>query len=126
MSKGVENAMVLGVMFATGTSMGTLAQKSAGGPNGSVNSKEMAATAPQRITGTSSGPANSPQKIVAVEEDYTKRLLLLMDTDKNGKVSKKKFMSFVEKTFDRLDANHDGQLDLKELAKMRMLTHLSR
>ena len=124
MSKGVENAMVLGVMFATGTSVGTLAHKSAGGPNGSVNSKEMAATAPQRVTGPSSGAANSTQKIDAVGEDCTKRLLLLMDTDKNGKVSKKKFMSFMGGKFDRLDTNHDGQLDVKELAKLRVLPYL--
>jgi hypothetical protein len=118
--------MVIGVMFAAGARVGTPAQKSAGGPNNSVNSKEMAASAAQKVTGTPSGTANSTQKMVAVGEDYTKRLLLLMDTDKNGKVSKKEFMAFMDAEFDRLDTNHDGELDVKELAKLRVLPYLGR
>ena len=46
-------------------------------------------------------------------------MLLLMDTDKNGKISKQEFMSYMEKEFDQLDVSHDGELDPKELAKMR-------
>jgi hypothetical protein len=37
-----------------------------------------------------------------------------VDTDKNGKVSKKEFMNFMEEEVDPLDTNHDGELDVKE------------
>jgi len=43
-----------------------------------------------------------------------------MDTDKNGKVSKQEFMSYMEKEFDCLDTKKDGQLDVKELTKLRV------
>jgi Ca2+-binding EF-hand superfamily protein len=43
-----------------------------------------------------------------------------MDTDKSGKVSKQEWMKFMEEEFDRLDVNHDGQLDVQELTKSRM------
>ena len=43
------------------------------------------------------------------------QLLDLMDTDKNGKVSKAEFMRYMEAEFDFADANKDGQLDPAEL-----------
>jgi hypothetical protein len=45
----------------------------------------------------------------------TEQLLLLMDTDKNGKVSKEEFLNFMAKEFDRLDTSKDGVLDVNEL-----------
>jgi Ca2+-binding EF-hand superfamily protein len=50
----------------------------------------------------------------------TRQLLQLMDKDKNGKVSREEFMSFMQAEFDRLDVNHDGQLDVNELAPLRI------
>ncbi len=51
------------------------------------------------------------------------RLLELMDTDQNGKVSKAEYMKFMESEFDFADVNHDGQLDSAELSKLiRRLT----
>lgn len=44
-----------------------------------------------------------------------KQLLGLMDTDRNGKVSRQEFMDFMAAEFDRLDTNKDGELDAKEL-----------
>jgi hypothetical protein len=49
-----------------------------------------------------------------------------MDTDKNGKVSKQEFMSFMEAEFDRLDTKHDGELDVKELAKLRLRPYVGK
>jgi hypothetical protein len=38
------------------------------------------------------------------------KLLVLMDTDKIGKVSKEEYMKFMEAEFDFADKNKDGQL----------------
>jgi Ca2+-binding EF-hand superfamily protein len=48
-------------------------------------------------------------------EENVKRLLLLVDTDKNGKISKQEWMNFMEAQFDTLDKDKKGQLDRKEL-----------
>jgi hypothetical protein len=61
-----------------------------------------------------------PQDKVAIGEDDVRRLLQLMDTDKNGKISKQEFMRFMEEEFQRLDKNKDGQLDVKELTRSRI------
>jgi hypothetical protein len=45
----------------------------------------------------------------------TVELLQLMDTDKNGKVSKEEFMRYMEAEFDLADTNKDKELDPKEL-----------
>jgi hypothetical protein len=49
-----------------------------------------------------------------------RQLLLLMDTDKNGKISKKEWMTFMEAEFDRLDKDKSGDLDVKDLAQSRL------
>src|SRR5271165_5233579 len=49
----------------------------------------------------------------------TIELLRLMDLDENGKVSKSEYMRFMEAEFNRLDINHDGELDVKELGASR-------
>jgi len=51
-----------------------------------------------------------------------KQLLLLMDKDKNGKVSREEFMAFMSAEFDRLDVNKDGELDVNELAGLRVIS----
>jgi len=56
-------------------------------------------------------------------DDEVKRLLLMMDTDQNGKVSKKEFISFMDAEFDRLDTDKSGELDLQELTKMDVRVH---
>lgn len=53
-------------------------------------------------------------------------MLLLMDTDKNGKISKQEWMNFMEAEFDRLDTAKNGQLDVKELAQSQLrVSHFS-
>ncbi len=60
------------------------------------------------------------QRTQALGEDEVKQLLLLMDTDKSGKISKQEFMRFMEAEFDRLDKDKSGELDVKELAQSQI------
>jgi hypothetical protein len=68
---------------------------------------------------TQKAPAK-PQDNLARGEGEVKKLVLLMDTDNEGKVSKQEFMSFMEAEFNRLDKNKDGKLDVKELTQQPM------
>jgi hypothetical protein len=61
--------------------------------------------------------APKSQDKLAKAEPEVKRLLLLMDTDKNGKISKQEWMTFMEAEFDRLDKDKSGELDVKELTQ---------
>ena len=62
-------------------------------------------------------PKVQNQNNVALGETNTKQLLLLMNQDKDGKVSKQEFMTFMEAEFDRLDKKKEGKLDVKELTQ---------
>jgi hypothetical protein len=44
-----------------------------------------------------------PQNTLVLGEDAVKDLLLLMEPDKNGKISKQAWMRFMAEEFDRLD-----------------------
>lgn len=57
------------------------------------------------------------QDKVALGADEVKELVQLMDTDKNGKVSRQEFMAFMSREFDRLDKDKSGELDPKELSE---------
>jgi len=61
-----------------------------------------------------------PQDKLALGEPEVKQLLLLIDTDKSGKISKEEWMRFMEAEFDRLDKDKKGQLDAKELAQSKL------
>ena len=61
-----------------------------------------------------------PQDKLALGEPEVVQLLLLIDTDKNGKISKEEWMKFMEAEFDRLDKSKDGQLDVKELTQSKL------
>ena len=60
-----------------------------------------------------------PQDKLALGEEEVKQLLLLMDTDKNGKISKEEYMKFMEAEFDRLDRDKRGYLDIKEIIQSK-------
>jgi CRISPR/Cas system-associated endonuclease Cas3-HD len=60
-----------------------------------------------------------PQDKLALGEEEVKQLLLLMDTEKSGKISKQEWMKFMEAEFDRLDKSKNGQLDVKELTQSK-------
>jgi len=73
---------------------------------------------------TPAAPALTPQSPpVAAGEAQAKKLLVLMDTDHSGKVSKQEFMQYMSAEFDRLDTNHDGALDITELEQSQMVHH---
>jgi Ca2+-binding EF-hand superfamily protein len=57
------------------------------------------------------------QDKIALSAEEVKGLVLMMDTDKSGKISKKEFMDFMSAEFDRLDKDKSGELDVKELAQ---------
>jgi hypothetical protein len=57
---------------------------------------------------------------LALGEGEVKQLLLLIDTDKSGKISKEEWMKFMEAEFDRLDKDKTGELDAKELGQSRL------
>jgi hypothetical protein len=61
-----------------------------------------------------------PQDKLALGEPEVKQLLLLIDSDKSGKISKEEWMKFMESEFDRLDKDKKGQLDAKELEQSKL------
>ena len=67
-------------------------------------------------------PPSETRGLVAAREAAAKQLLLLMDKDKDGRVSKREWMSFMEAEFDRLDTNKDGYVDAKDLEQSQLRT----
>jgi hypothetical protein len=64
--------------------------------------------------------APKPQDKLALAEEHARELLLLIDTDKTGKISKREWMKFMEAEFDRLDKAKNGELDVKELTQSKL------
>jgi hypothetical protein len=63
---------------------------------------------------------NQKERNLALGAEEVKQLLLLMDTDKSGKVSRQEYMNFMAAEFDRLDRDKSGELDVKELAQSQL------
>ena len=61
--------------------------------------------------------ADKPKDKLTLGEAEVKQLLLLMDADKNGKISKEEYMRYMEAEFERLDKDKNGELDVKELTQ---------
>ena len=83
--------VVIAVLVATGAMLGTAVAQKASVPKAQDN--------------------------LVLGEGEVKKMLLLMDTDNDGKVSKQEFMRFMEAEFDRLDKKKEGKLDVKELTQ---------
>ena len=64
-----------------------------------------------------------PQDALALGENAAKDLLLVLEPDKNGKISKQAWMRFMEEEFDRLDKDKKGELDAQELRLDRMVKY---
>lgn len=45
--------------------------------------------------------------------------LSVMDKDSDGTVSKQEFLSYMDAQFEKVDSDHDGLLDAKELDQLR-------
>jgi hypothetical protein len=60
--------------------------------------------------------ANVPihQDVVALAQPKVIEVLLVMDPDRNGNISKKDFMNLTEAVFDRLDKDKKGELDPRQ------------
>jgi hypothetical protein len=81
--------------------------------------KDNSAFAQETDAKSAASPAPQSAKVAAGEVDV-KQLLLLMDTDKNGRISRKEFLDFMAAEFDRLDTDESGELDVKELEKSQL------
>ena len=66
--------------------------------------------------------APNPQDKLALADGNVKELLLLMDADHNGKISRQEWMNFMEAEFNKLDKDGNGELDPKELLQARLST----
>jgi Ca2+-binding EF-hand superfamily protein len=63
---------------------------------------------------------SKPQDKFAQANENVKQLLLLLDADKNGRISKQEWMAFMEAEFNKLDKDGSGELDQKELMEARL------
>jgi hypothetical protein len=66
-----------------------------------------------------SATSKEPDKFAQVNVNV-RQLLLLMDADKNGKISKQEWMAFMEAEFNQLDTEGKGELDTKQLTQSRL------
>lgn len=82
----------------------------------------MSASLVLTATGFAQTPASSPHisNKQAIAEENTKEILLLMDTNKDGQISKQEWMNFMSAEFDRLDTDHNEYINQQELMKSRI------
>jgi hypothetical protein len=57
---------------------------------------------------------------LALAESEVVQLLLLMETNKNGKISEQECMKFMETEVDRLDRDNSGDLHAKDLKQSKL------
>ena len=81
-----------------------------------------AALAGKSFAQTTTASPKSPN-LPLIAEQNAKQIMLLMDTDKDGRISKKEWMDFMSEEFDRLDTDHNGYIDQKDLMATRITVH---
>lgn len=69
--------------------------------------------------------APKPQSKLALAEDHVKQLLLIMQSNAEGKISKQQYMKFMEAEFERLDKDKTGELDVKSLLQPTIVANRS-
>jgi hypothetical protein len=87
-----------------------------------VGAAALLMTAAFVATAHGAGGTAAPKDKMALGEADVKRLIVLMDNDKNGKISENEFMDFMKAEFKRLDVDGSGELDVKELKKSQLRT----
>jgi len=80
---------------------------------------QVTTTVSQKVSPQPPKEAQAPDKFELGEQEV-KELLRMMDTDKNGKISKAEWMKFMSEEFDRLDKDKNGELDPEELKQSRV------
>jgi len=78
---------------------------------------------PEVVVAQGKASVPRPQDALVVGENAAKDLLLLIEPDKNGKISKQAWMRFMGEEFDRLDKDKKGELDAQELRSDRLVKH---
>jgi hypothetical protein len=72
---------------------------------------------PEALVAQTKANVPKPQNTLVLGESEVKELLLLMEPDKNGKITKQAWMKFVGQEFDKLDKDNKGELDAQELRR---------
>ena len=85
-------------------------------PDGPMLRTAVALLAVAFAVASSSAALAYSKRTRAIANTDVRQLMRLMDTDKNGSISKDEFMQFMAQKFDRLDADKSGQLEAKELS----------
>ncbi len=67
------------------------------------------------ISGAQKSGISKPIDTRVVETDKVKELMVLMDSNPNGKISKQQWLKFMEAQFDKLDLTKKGEIDIKEI-----------
>ena len=78
---------------------------------------------PEVVVAQGKASVPRPQDTLALGENAAKDLLLLIEPDKNGKISRQVWMRFMGEEFDRLDKDKKGELDAQELRSDRLIKH---
>ena len=78
---------------------------------------------PEVVVAQGKASVPRPQDALVLGENAAKDLLLLIEPDKNGKISRQAWMRFMGEEFDRLDKDKKGELDAQELRSDRLVKH---
>ena len=62
-----------------------------------------------------------PQDNLVLAETPAKELLLLMNPDEQGIITKQQWIKFMDQEFDRLDTSRDGKINVKDLMRSNSL-----